>query len=289
MLYITFPLAILVELLAPLALAVWLARRVKAAWLLVGVGVLTFIGSQVVHIPLNWVLSQVGLISQDKARILQTAIVAGLSAGLCEETARAIGYWALKRRARTWQAALTLGAGHGGIESMIVGGLVLLTFVNMIIVRNLDLSTLGISGEQLALAQKQVAEYWAMAWHLPLAGAVERVIAITLHLSLSVLVLQAFTRKNALYYACAVTWHAVVDAIAVILAMNAWGAWAIEGMVALLSLVSLGIIVVFRRSLHDAVPDVEPAVPPPAPPIELKARDEPDALREQIERSKFDT
>lgn len=287
MLYLTFPLAALIELLAPVALAVGLTWRFgRRYWLLVGVGALTFIGSQVVHLPLNWLLGKLGLIVNDRAAAIRTAIVLGLSAGVCEETARAVGYWALRQRARAWQAALALGAGHGGIESILVGALVLLTFVNMLVVRNLDLATLGLTGEQLEMAQKQVAEYWGLAWHMPLTGAVERLIAILLHLSLSVLVLQAFVRRNALFYLAAIMWHTLANAIAVILLMNEWSAWAIEGALALTAPISLGIILAFRHGPPDAEP---PPSPLPPPPIELEPKDKPDPLREQIERSKFNT
>lgn len=289
MLYLTFPLAILIELLAPVALAVWLTRRAKASWLLAGVGVLTFVGSQVIHIPLNMGLEKIGLITNDMSQLLRTAIIAGFSAGLCEETARAVGYWLLKGRARTWKAALTLGAGHGGIESIIVGGLVLLAFVNLVIARSVGAANLGLPSEQVALAEQQIAAYWSQPWHIPLAGAVERLTAITMHLSLSVLVLQAFTRRNVLYYAGAVTWHAVVDAGSVLLVANKWGVWTIEGMLVLTVFVNLGIILAFRRSSFDLQPEPIP-IAPDVPPIEFKPRDHTNAddLREQIERSKFD-
>jgi len=288
MLYLTFPLAALIELGAPVVLAVWLTRRTgRAGWLLVGVGALTFVGSQVAHLPLNWGLGKIGVLPQDRARMLQIAVVAGLTAGLCEETARAVGYWLLKRRARTWRAALAVGVGHGGVESILVGGLVLVTFVNMVVARTMDLGQLGLSGEQLALAQQQLADYWSLPWHVPFTGAVERLTAIVMHLSLAVLVLQAFTRRNVGYYVGAVAWHAVVDAGAVLMAAHEWDYWTIEGVLALVALANLGLIFAFRRSPRD----VEPAsatVSPPAPPLELKPRNETDALREQIERSRFE-
>jgi uncharacterized membrane protein YhfC len=293
MLYITFPLAILIDLLVPVALAVWLTRSArrtgKEAWLLVGVGVLTFIGSQVVHIPLNWLLGKAELISNNQYLIIRTAVVLGLSAGLCEETARAVGYWLLKDRAHTWLAALTLGAGHGGIESIIVGALVLLTFVNLVIARSVGAANLGLPIEQVALAEQQIAAYWGQTWHIPLAVAVERLTAITMHLALSVLVLQAFTRRNVLYYVGAVMWHAAVDAGSVLLVANKWGVWTIEGVLALTVIVNLGVIFAFRRSPYDREPE-PPAVLPDLPPIEFKPRDHTneDDLREQIERSKFD-
>ncbi len=289
MLYLTFPLAALIEILVPVALAIGLTRRFgRSYWLLAGVGLLTFIGSQVVHIPLNLGLSQLGLLTNAPALMLRTALVGGLSAGLCEETARAIGYWSLKQRARTWPSALALGIGHGGLESMLVGVLVLLTFVNMVIIRHLGAANLGLPEEQVTLVEQQLAAYWGYAWHVPFVGAVERLIALALHLSLSVLVLQAFTRRNGLYYLAAVIWHAVIDAGAVILLARQWDFWSIEGVLALSLPISLGIIVAFRHSRYDVA--AQPvAAPSPLPPVELKPRDETDTLQEQIERSRFET
>jgi len=57
---LSFILTVLIQIGVPLGLGFWLARRAanagvftrKAAWGIFGVGVLTFIGSQVVHLPL---------------------------------------------------------------------------------------------------------------------------------------------------------------------------------------------------------------------------------------------
>ena len=55
----------------------------------VGAGAITFIGSQIVHLPLNWKLGQIGLIPSATPISFQTAALLGLTAGLCEELARA--------------------------------------------------------------------------------------------------------------------------------------------------------------------------------------------------------
>ena len=49
---VMFVLAVIIEIGLPIALAIWLTRRYKFGWGIVGVGVLTFIASQIVHIPL---------------------------------------------------------------------------------------------------------------------------------------------------------------------------------------------------------------------------------------------
>ena len=125
MLTIFYPLDALLMIGMPLVLGVWLARKTKAPWLLFGIGAMTFIGSQVVHLPLN-----TGLTLLFKAiwpstqpqgwHIPFNAVVLGLTAGLCEETARYVGYRWLAKKARYWRDALMLGAGHGGIEAILV-------------------------------------------------------------------------------------------------------------------------------------------------------------------------
>ncbi len=52
MLTLMYIISIILEIGIPIGLAVWLTRRYKYGWGVVGVGVLTFIASQVIHIPL---------------------------------------------------------------------------------------------------------------------------------------------------------------------------------------------------------------------------------------------
>ena len=49
-------------IIIPLVFAVILRRRFRVSWFLFGVGSLTFIGSQVVHIPLNNLLTKLGIL-----------------------------------------------------------------------------------------------------------------------------------------------------------------------------------------------------------------------------------
>ncbi len=53
MLYLTYPLDAVIMIALPVAVGVLLARTLGAKWGLFGVGALTFIASQVVHVPLN--------------------------------------------------------------------------------------------------------------------------------------------------------------------------------------------------------------------------------------------
>jgi uncharacterized membrane protein YhfC len=264
MLYILYPLDALLMIGMPIALGVWLARKTKAPWLLFGVGAVTFIGSQVVHIPLNAGLQALfNRIWPPATTPLQwwhipfNAVILGLTAGLCEETARYIGFRWLAKRARHFRDALMLGAGHGGTEAIILGALVGLTFVNMVIIRQVGPSALGLSGQALAQTQQAVAAYWSAPWYMALLGAVERLFALVVQVSLAVLVLQVFIRHDWRWLVVAIGYHMAVDGMAVVGVQSHWPPLVIEAAVAVFAVISLGIILGLRPRGEPLVP-VEP-------------------------------
>jgi uncharacterized membrane protein YhfC len=249
----------------PMALGVWLARKAQAPWRLFGIGAVTFIGSQVVHLPLNAGLTALFKIIWPSPQpqwwhIPFNAVVLGLTAGMCEELARYIGYRWLARKARAVRDALMLGAGHGGTEAIILGGLVALGFVNMVILRDMDLTKLGLTGNLLTQTQNQVAAYWGAPWATALMGAIERLLAIPVQVSLAVLVLQVFTRGDGRWLVVAIGYHLSVDALAVVGVYSKWPPLIVEATLVPFTLASLFIILRLR-------PPGEPLVPPEPEPV----------------------
>ena len=237
---------ILIMFCAPAVLGLLLRKRFETKWVLFGIGAVTFIASQVVHVPLNMGLT--ALFAQEwmpkppEAWYMPfNAVVLGLTAGLCEEVARYLVYRFWAREARTWRQALMFGAGHGGIESVITGVLVVAGMFTMTALRDMDVSELGLPSEQAALLAEQVTEFWSTPWYMPLLAAAERLMAILLHLSLAALVLQAFSQERLWPLGAAIAWHAAVNAIAVYVNLT-WGALAAEGTLFLLSIGSVAIL-----------------------------------------------
>jgi ABC-2 type transport system permease protein len=220
MLPIYFTISVFLMIFIPVFLAALLRRRFQAPWLLFAIGTLTFIGSQVVHLPLNNLLTKLHILpatgmNDPSISLLQTALVLGLTAGLCEETARAVGYWLLKRF-RTVEDGVMLGLGHGGVEAMIFGGvMVAATISSMLPMLNTDLSTLNLGPEQLAYLTTQFDGLRNAPLVTAFSPLIERLIAMTFHVVLSVMVLQAFRRRNVGYYLLAVGYHTALDAVAV--------------------------------------------------------------------------
>ena len=220
----------------PIILGIFLINRFHLSWKIWLIGAATFIISQVFHLPfntyvLNPLLENIQQTLPGAAGILVVAILLGLSAGVFEECARyGMFRWFLKDN-RTWRGAVLAGAGHGGIESIILGALVLWGFINLMVYRNLDLSNLNLSPDQLAIARQQVQAYWGLPWYSTLLGAVERIFTIPFHIMASVVVLQVFTRRPGhqmlRWLGLAILLHAIMDASTVIIA-NQWGGYAAE-------------------------------------------------------------
>jgi uncharacterized membrane protein YhfC len=293
MLLILYSLNALLMMGMPIGLGMWLARKTKAPWLLFGIGAMTFIGSQVVHLPLNAGLTLLFKAIWPSAQprwwhIPFNAVVLGLTAGLCEETARYVSYRWLAKKARYWRDALMLGAGHGGIEAILLGGYVALTFVNMVILRQMDWATVGLTGDALAKAQRDVATFWSAPAYLVLLGAVERLFALTVHVSLSVMVLQVFTRRNRGWLVAAIGYHLLTDAVAVFGSQLHWLPLVIEAVIGMFALVSLAIILSLRPKGESLVPlEPEPVLISGVPPSPRLAPGRKADIDRQLDESKY--
>jgi uncharacterized membrane protein YhfC len=241
--------SVLIMLVVPVVLVVYLTRKFSLSWKLALAGALTFIASQVLHIPVVYGLTalfQNGTLSiPDAWTTVFNAIVLGLLAGIFEETARWILFKFSLKNTKTWAEGVLVGAGHGGVEAFLLGLLAILTVVNMVVMRNADLAALGIPAEQIELTRQQVDAFWASPFYFGLLGGLERIFAICLHLSLSVMVLYSVAYKKPMWFWLALLWHALVDASAVYL-LPIVGALAIEGIVGVFAVISLWIMFTMR-------------------------------------------
>ena len=238
----------------PVGLAIYLTRRWKLGWGLWFIGAGTFIFSQVGHIPFNSaagaLLNRTSMVNWSKPnQLIFNAIFLGLSAGLFEELFRygMFRWWA--KDARSWRKGVLAGAGHGGVEAIILGILVLYSFMQLAAYRNVDLATI-VPAAQLEVAQGQITTYWSATWYASLLGALERFFTIPVQIAFSVIVMQTFTRKQWFWVWLAVLYHALIDASVVYLLqpLGMYGVEALAGGFAVLS-----VIIIF--SLRQPEPD----------------------------------
>lgn len=288
-LVITYALNGLLMFLMPVVLAIFLRRRFGFGWGLVGIGAATFVLSQVGHIPFNALLTNLfsrGILPAppQEWRLPFNAVVLGLSAGLWEESARYATYRWWAKSARRWPDAIMLGVGHGGIEAILVGVVVLVFYVNMLVFRTVDISTM-IPADQLAAVQAQFNAYWSAEWYNTLLGALERALTIPFHIAASVLVWQVFRRSQIRWLWISIGWHALLNAVVVILNARV-SAYAAEGFLAIALFVNLWIIFHFREPAPEE-DETSPGAVTSEPPKSIHPTDEPEITSDKIENTRY--
>lgn len=241
----SFALAIAFNISMPVALVLWVRRRLGVDWKVIGVGALAFALSQLLtRVPaVQFIQYLMRDELKNSAVLLQVWwVVLAVTAGLFEETARLIAFKRPLANFRTWRDAIGFGAGHGGLESMLfVGGASILGLINIVVLSRMDLSHLSLGPEQLEQVRTAKAQIAALRWWEPLLGAYERICAMLLHLALSVLVLQRFLRNERRWYGYAVGLHSLVGWVSLMVARQV-GVVASEGVLTVFALFSLWLV-----------------------------------------------
>lgn len=246
----TYPLGIIIVLALVIGLGIFFTRKYNLGWRLYWIGAGLFIISQVLHIPFNFLLDALfrnNVIPRppENYQLLFSAVLLGLSAGLFEELIRYAGlrWWA--KDARSWAKGLLFGSGWGGIEAIIFYVIILsLNYVILLALRSQDLLAL-IPPEQLAPLEAGMNLFWGVTWYDSMLGALERTLVLPIQIALTILVLQVFTRGQSRWLWIAIAWHTLLDAV-VVISVRQWGAYATEGILAIFTLLSIGIIFALR-------------------------------------------
>ena len=168
------------------------------------------------------------------------SVIGCLLAGVFEEVGRYLAFrFLLKRYTNRWDA-VTYGIGHGGIEAILVLGL---TAINNIAIAQLvnsgsiETITNGLTGVQLDQVQAQIAAVASFGAANLLLGLAERAIAMTLHISLSVVVFRAVRQRKAGYLGLAVVLHALFDVPAALFQCGVLhSTWLVEALLLVLCL-----------------------------------------------------
>lgn len=275
MAYILLALNSILMVIIPIAAAIIIRRKTGAGWRLFFIGAATFIFSQILHIPFNWLVGKTGLLPTDLSigmNLLIVAVFLGLSAGVFEEGSRYLAYRFWAKDARSWSRGMMLGAGHGGIEAILLGLILLINNFSLLMVANNATLMSTIPAGQQATIMSTAQQILQLPWYGVLLGAVERLFAVIAHLAMSVLVLQAFLRGSIRWLFLSIGFHGMLNAVAVIVAQR-WGNYAAEGAMALITILSLFII--FRLRTPEPVGhEPEPSPLSDAEPLALQPTDE---------------
>ncbi|MEJ5929123.1 YhfC family glutamic-type intramembrane protease [Corynebacterium sp. H128] len=212
----------------PLAGIGVLARRNKQVLRAFGVGALAFFVSQMLlRIPL---MSLATAFAPDTiGAFLSSVPVASFSAGLFEETARLVFMLLLLKGFHRLVDGLAFGFGHGGIEAILL--------VGMTMVNNLVIALMMNAGMWNSIAKSMPPEaaeqIQAVLTETPassyLAGGVERMWAIGLHIACSLIIMMGIQRgRKFLAWLLAVLVHGCVNLGALSALRHGINTWLVE-------------------------------------------------------------
>ena len=238
-------------LLLPVALAIFTRRKWGVSWKYFFLGAGIFVLFQVfTRIPIISIIeaSYGAQLRATPGALMAWLVVLSFTAGLFEEVGRYIGYrWLMPKDPKTWAVGVMYGLGHGGIEAILLAGLSVLSSLLLLLFWP-QISGL-LPAAQLGPVAMQIAPLLnAPAW-LPLLSAWERLCAITLHVALSLLVLQVFRRGKLGWLWLSIGVHGMANLLVIglpiLLGLPTESAqWVSMG---LLGLVGLGALVLIWR------------------------------------------
>lgn len=139
-----------------------------------------------------------------------------LAAALFEETGRFLAMKYFMKDRLNEKNALLYGLGHGGIEAILVIGL---TYVNNLAVAvtiqsgQMESALAGMDAAAVEQAVESVSRLWTLPSYQFFMAGVERILAMGLHVALSMFVFQAVRGKKMGYYVLALLVHFGVNFI----------------------------------------------------------------------------
>ena len=219
LLSVAIVIALLVTIGLPIAAGIWLNKHAQVPWRVITYGAL---GYFVVQALMTFVLIGFTALVEnstpsfsERAFFIAQLALSILIGALLGVIIRWAGMKYLKEPLVSLEAAFGIGVGYGGIESIVRVGLpLMMTFFSMVSNLNIDPQTTTLEPEILT----QLEALWQVQAYVPLVGSLERVAALVMHITVTLLILQAFTQKNNLWLGAAVGLEVLINGLIVGLA-----------------------------------------------------------------------
>ena len=156
-----------------------------------------------------------------------------LMAGVFEECGRHIVFKFILKKNRTRENAVLYGIGHGGIEILTVLLPLMITYLAIAVLFSTGstqeaLKALQITEETAAAALPSVQAAAAFGYADMGMNIVERLIAMLMHIGLSVIVFYGFIRMKKGYLALAILLHMLADTFAALYQRGTVPLWSVE-------------------------------------------------------------
>lgn len=242
----------ILEIFIPVFLGLLIWSRLKAKWIAFLIGAVLWFVAYVVRSPIN--SYGILLIYQNfkgAALIYLSVALPSLTAGVFEESARWLAFRFAVKDHRL-ENGLMYGAGHSGLESMLLVG-----------VSVLSSAIVGYFYPQ-TLTSAQLTTLTTTPEWIVFIGLWERLCAMVFHIAMSVLVLESFRQKQVWYLGVAIGVHFFLN-FAAVYALQ-WGIIQSELVVTAFAAGSLWYIWTAWKS-YKAVAVEAPVTPAPTTPV----------------------
>jgi uncharacterized membrane protein YhfC len=192
--------AILVTIGFPIGMGFWLNKKFHIPWRVLSYGVMGYLIMQSV---VSLILSGISALVANGTLALSETGLTTLQLVLNIALAAILGVvirWAIVKffpeKLETLEAAFGIGVGYGGAESVMLVGLPLLvTFVTMLTHLDFQSASAGLEADMVS----QLEALWGVSPLVPLAGSLERLAALVMHLTVTVLVFRYFLLQKKVY------------------------------------------------------------------------------------------
>jgi uncharacterized membrane protein YhfC len=239
----------------PVALFIFLYKKYNAKYLPMIIGVAAFIlFALIIESSIHYFVFKIFPLKENPLGYILYGI---LMAGAFEETARFISFKLLKRKNYNGvSTALSYGIGHGGIEAILLVGVSVISsivFCIMINTGNAELITGKLQGAALEQTNIQINILVNTKPYMFLLSGVERVFAITIQISLSVIMFYSVYCKGKIWlFPFAFLLHSIFDLPAAAYQVGVIkNIFMVEGIVCLCAVGVTVLAVIVHKKLRD--------------------------------------
>ncbi len=234
----------LITIVLPVLVAILFWQNGLTKWWVFLAGMAGFIITQmIIRIPLMQYFATQGWYTAFAEHTIPFYLFSAFTAGLFETAGRLLVFLVFIRLRRNYEDGFLAGLGHGTIESILLAGsaavndIVYSTYINNGIFYDKFSPYIA---DNAAIKQSIDAVYTSLTTSpsvVFLASGLERIMAIILHIALSLLVLEGIERKQIWrYVAAAVGYHMLVDFVVPLVYARIGSIWLSE-------LLTLGFII----------------------------------------------
>lgn len=239
-----------IAILLPFILMIWFYRKQKISLKPVGVGALVFLGFVVVlEGAINFLLlAPVSPLAGSTKFISENAylysVYGGLMAGIFEECGRFLAFKYMLDKRREWKDGVAYGIGHGGLEAILVG-ISILGFMAIAVAYNNGALDGEVQGELVPIIESLETS----AWYANLMSGLERAMAITVHIALSLIVLYAVRSGRTIFLLYSILLHALLNFPAGLAQKGVLDGLIVEGWVLLFAIAAIIFIIRAKKIL----------------------------------------